>query len=224
MRDPKDKMFKYYCRGVIFDRRDWNLNITENLQQIFNFIYKELVSENQSSSSLTDVLKFNENDNFLAKIHFVHEKIDSFSIEINKNNTVWLESFQIGRIKNFYLSKNKFNSLKILNYQGMGVLNTTVYSMNLNEEESIISYNEERMNYLNYTSFFSKMVSGSGLHQQVSLDFSLESTNQHFSRDIYKGKCSLLIIDYLDDTDYIDIEEMMNDPSYVQLKPTKFFN
>lgn len=214
MKDPKNRMFKYFCRGVLIDKRDGFLNLTVNLDQIFKFISETVNSVNQSQSFLSEALQFSENDQFMVKMNLVNEKIDSFSIEVNKDQVHLIPQNNIAILNGFFLAKSKYNTLKISNYKGFGELNISSYSLNLQNEKLISSHNEKQK-YQNYTSTFSKVVTGNGLHQEAKLDFLLESENAHFSGDIYKGKCTLFVIDYLADTDYIDIEEMNNDVSYV---------
>ena len=214
MKDPKNKMFKYFCKGVLIDRRDWFLNVTENFIQIFKFISETVNSERESQSFLVEALKFSENDQIMVKMNLLNEKIDSFSIEVNKDHIHLIPQNNIAILNDFFLSKNKYNTLKISNYKGFGELNITSYSLNA-QNEKLISTHNDRQKYQTYTSNFSKVVTGNGLHQEAKLNFLLESENAHFSGDIYKGKCTLFVIDYLADTDYIDIEEMNNDPSYV---------
>jgi len=176
---------------------------------------KTLFNEEKDNFPNISSLNFDEKSRFSAKISFNNNKTDGFSIEIHKNNLFWPNSLTISLIKNFYLSKNNQNTLKILEFSTKNQLNLTIYRLNSTIQRLFSSKGEKSKRFLNYTSFFSKNITGKGLHQQANIVFSLEGDISQFSNEIYKGKCSVLIVDFLDDTDYIDIEEMIDDPSYV---------
>lgn len=211
MSDPNEKLINYNCRALMIDHRDLEIDLKNFINRMMSFMINELFPEDPNVSLESNFLKFNENDKFNSKINFVDNKIESLSIEIFNKNFVFPQSLPI---KNFFLSRNKKNKLKILDFLNSNVLNSTIYTFNP-ASNSLIHQNDIKSSYMNYTSNFIKNVTGSGLHQQANLDFFFESNTQQLSKEIYKGKCSLIVIDYLDDTNYIDIEEMINDPTYV---------
>lgn len=220
--DFEDKMSSFNCRGIRLDNRDHKWDISQNLNFILEFLVKELFSEKNSSLneksivSLKKIFELSQKyDNFMIKTSIVNEKIDSFSIEATpQKSLIWPANLNIS---SFFLLKNSYNTFRIhhlKNNLAYPIL-YTLTSNNNSKNQELIPINEKRNFFSQYSSSYKKNVQGSGLHQKTILNFTLKGSQTHFSKEIIKGKCSLLIIDYLDDTNYIDIEEMINDPNYV---------
>ena len=215
----------FSCRGLVLDNRDHAVNLSKITEKLFDFVIKTLFSEEKTIFPEISSMKFDEKNRFSAKISFLNnKKIDGFSIEIQRKSLFWPNSLMISSIKSLYLSKNNQNTLKILRFLDKDESDVTIYRLN-SQKHSLFSKSEKNVKFLNYSSFFTKSVSGSGLHQQVSLAFSLEGARSQFSKEIYKGRCWVLIVDFLDDTAYLDIEELIEDPSYVIYRKNRdFFN
>ena len=170
MTDPNDKLINYHCQALIMDKRDFELDLMKVINKMTSFMINELFTHEDNITLASDFLKFNENDKFSSKIYLVDDKIDSFSLEIYNKNITWPKSL---RFKNFFLYRKKINKLKILDFLDSNVLNSTIYTFNP-VSDSLISQNEIKNAYMNYTSSFLKNVTGSGLHQHANLEFSFE--------------------------------------------------
>lgn len=142
-------------------------------------------------------------DVFYGKFFFENDKIDGFSFEIFKGKEViWPENVNF---KGFFLKKNHYNSLITL-AKDSKILIEKVW--NYNDKTKILQESKERKKPISiYNSFYSKKVIGAGLHQKALINFTLEAEEKTFSKGILNGKCNLLLLDYLWDTNYIDIEE-----------------
>ena len=215
--DPYDKLLSYYCRGISLDKRDIHLNLTKITNNMFDYAIKALFSEETAIFPFINSLKFNENNHFICRVSLISDRIDGFYLEVNSNENsqlYWPASLEITNYKRLFLWQNKYNLLKLYDFLGKNTINYTIYSWDFTTQ-TLVSRKERKIPYTNYVSSYEKSVTGSGLHQNVDLKFVLESENLQLSKEIIKGKCTLVIVDYLDDTNYLDIEEMINDPNYV---------